>query len=522
MTLAEVGRIMKEKGSAFIKPHCVSGWHRPPWPLLLLALTLWSSTLHAQRPKPKASPEPAPQSGATPDQTGDQNRPSAAKDGDKDDQAKDGENASEADPAATIFPHQQHGRFWLSGQVNIISQWHRSFRAKYSGDNSLKPQREHATSRVLTLYTGLQLTTKTEVLFDLESAGGRGISDAFGLAGFTNLDVVRNPTLGSKPYMARLMFHHLIPLSRETVEATRGPFTLFTELPRRRLEIRAGKFGMADFFDVNSVGGDSHLQFMNWTVDNNGAYDYAADTRGYTYGVIVEYQDKNWGLRFGEALMPKVANGINLDLNLGRAHAENLEVEFRRNFLPHRPGVLRLLSYLNHANMGSYRQAIERFRMGIDPLPDVTAHRGGVRAKYGFGVNFEQEVSKPLRVFGRYGWNDGRNESYAYTEVDSTVLFGGDLKGYLWKRKQDKLGAAFVTDGIKGDHRLYLALGGKGFLLGDGMLTYGREKIFESYYTLHIWRGVFTSFDLQHIDNPGYNRDRGPVLVPSLRLHLEF
>jgi len=334
--------------------------------------------------------------------------------------------------------------------------------------------------------------------------------------------VVRNPTLGSKPYLARLMIHQIIPLSRETSDAARGPFSLATKLPVRRLEIRAGKLGMADFFDLNSVGSDSHLQFLNWTIDNNGAYDYAADTRGYTYGLIVEYEDRNWGARFAESLMPKVANGINLDLNLKRAGAENLEVEFRRNFLFGRPGIVRLLSFVNRANMGNYRRAIERYRARLDPLPDVTDHPLQVRRKYGFGVNFEQEVSKYVRLFGRYGWNDGHNESYAYTEVDNTMLFGGDLSGKRWKRKHDRVGAAFVTNGISGDHQSYLALGGKGFLLGDGRLTYGRENIFESYYTLHVWRGVFTSFDIQHIKNPGYNRDRGPIIVPALRLHLEF
>src|SRR5216684_6684187 len=184
-------------------------------------------------------------------------------------EAKDDED----EKPATVFSHSSQSRFWISGQINTVFQWHPSFRAKYTSDNSLRPRAENATSRVLTLYTGVQLTKKTEVIFDLESAGGRGISDAFGLAGFTNLDVVRNPALGSKPYLARLMIHQIIPLSSETTEATRGPLSLATKLPVRRLEIRAGKFGMADFFDFNSIGTDSHLQFLNWTVDNNGAFD---------------------------------------------------------------------------------------------------------------------------------------------------------------------------------------------------------------------------------------------------------
>jgi hypothetical protein len=452
--------------------------------------------------------------------TTDQQTPGAEKSGSSEGSKDNDTQPEESSP--TLFPHSQTSRFWISGQINTIFQWHPSFKAEYSGDNSLRSQSENATSRVLTLYTGVQLTRRTEILLDVESAGGRGISDALGLAGFTNLDVVRNPTLGSKPYLARFMIHQIIPLGKETTDAKRGPFSLPTKLPARRLEIRAGRFSMADFFDVNSVGSDSHLQFMNWTVDNNGGYDYAADTRGYTVGLMVEYQDRNWGVRFAEALMPKVANGINLEWNLHRAHSENLEGEVRQNFISGRAGVLRLLTYRNHANMGSYQEASENFRTGRTSVPNITAHDPQTRIKYGFGVNYEQEVTKQFRFFGRYGWNEGRHESFAYTEVNNTVQSGGDLKGDSWRRKLDKVGFAFVTNGISPDHRLYLALGGKGFLLGDGALTCGRENILETYYTAHVWRGVFTSFDLQHINNPGYNRDRGPVLVPGMRLHLEF
>jgi high affinity Mn2+ porin len=127
-----------------------------------------------------------------------------------------------------------------------------------------------------------------------------------------------------------------------------------------------------------------------------------------------------------------------------------------------------------------------------------------------------------LRVFARFGWNEGQHESFAYTEVDQTVEVGGDLRGSFWKRKQDKVGVALVSNAISKVHQEYLALGGKGFLLGDGALNYGREQIVEGYYNLHVWRGIFTGPDLQHITNPGYNRDRGPVLVPGARLHLEF
>lgn len=422
----------------------------------------------------------------------------------------------------TVFPHSVTSRYWVSGQMNFIFQAHPEFPALYSGEHSLSPHYEKATSRVLTLFTGFQATPETDVLVDIESSGGRGISDALGLAGFTNLDVVRNPDLGSTPYLARVMVHQTIALSSERQESSRTPFSLSTSVPTRRLEFRLGRFSAADFFDVNAVGSDSHLQFMNWTIDNSGAYDYAADTRGYTWGIIAEYQSKHFGVRFGEMLMPKVANGIDLDWNLRRARAENIEFELRSNRILHREGTLRLLSYTNHANMGDYREAVARFRTGLDAVPTIENTRQQGRIKYGFGVNDEQVLTDSLRVFARWGWNEGQHESFAYTEVNSTVSLGGDYAGTQWRRKLDKLGAAFVTNGISKDHQEYLRLGGKGFLLGDGALHYDREAIVETYYTAHLWRGVFASPDLQYIWNPGYNRDRGPVIVPGFRMHVDF
>src|SRR5262245_35028548 len=275
--------------------------------------------------------------------------------------ASQGAATGQEDPAVTMFDHSKTSRFWISGQVNLILQWHPSFRAKYSGPNSLHPFAENATSRVLTLSTVLRLNPTTEVLADVESAGGHGIGEALGLAGFTNLDVVRNPSLGNAPYLARLMIHKVIPLSHRTEEIEPGPLSIITRLPVRRFEVRVGKFGMVDFFDQNSVGTDSHLQFLNWTIDNNGAYDYAADTRGYTYGVILEYHQPGMKVRIAEALMPKVANGINLDLNLARARGENIELELDHSLIPGRAGAYRILAYMNHANMGNYREAVDRF-----------------------------------------------------------------------------------------------------------------------------------------------------------------
>ena len=430
-----------------------------------------------------------------------------------------------ADPE-TMFPHFKSTRFWLSGQANFIFQTHPDFHADYSGAHSLSPDYEKATSRVLTLYTGVRINNSTELLVDIEEAGGEALSLGLGLAGNTDLDIVRNPLLSKAPYLGRGMVHKVFALSKDKVESQRSFLSLFDELPRRRLEIRFGKFSMPDFFDVNSVGSDTHFQFANWAVDNNGAWDYAADTRGYTVGIVADFEDRNWGVRFAEGLMPKVANGIDLVWRPWQVHAENWEYELRRGLIPKKAGVVRLLAYTNYANMGIYRVAVEQFLDHTSPkpetVPEITNHPWHITRKYGFGINLEENLSRNVTAFARWGWDNGKTESFAYTEIDSTFDQGVGVNGALWHRKQDRAGIAFVSNGIKKDHQVYLADGGLGFLLGDGGLNYGRENIVESYYTLHVWRGIYLAPGAQHINNPGYNRDRGPVVVPSFRAHVEF
>lgn len=431
------------------------------------------------------------------------------------------EKAEASTSTESMFPHFQSTRFWLSGQANFIFQTHPDFHSLYSGTHSLRSRYEKATSRVVTLYTGARVTNSLEFLVDIEEAGGTALSEGFGLAGNTNLDIVRNPFLSKAPYLGRGEIHKVFALSHDKVENQRSAFSLFDELPRRRLELRFGKFSVPDFFDLNSVGSDTHFQFTNWTIDNNGAWDYAADTRGYTVGLVADYEDRNWGFRFAEAVMPKEANGIDLVWKPWQAHAENFEYELRHGVIPGKSGIVRVLAYTNAANMGIYRdQVIQAADAGT--IPDITAHPWRITRKYGFGLNLEQNLSLYLTAFARFGWDDGKSESFAYTEVDQTFDQGIGAKGAWWHRKQDRAGVAFVSNAIKKDHQNYLAAGGLGFLLGDGHLHYGRESIFETYYTVHLWRGIYLAPGFQHVVNPGYNRDRGEVSVPSLRAHVEF
>ena len=317
------------------------------------------------------------------------------------------------------------------------------------------------------------------------------------------------------------MIHKVFALSKDKVENQRSYLSLFDELPRRRLELRFGKFSLPDFFDINSVGSDTHFQFINWTTDNNGAWDYAADTRGYTVGLTADYEDRNWGFRFAEALMPKVANGIDLVWRPWQVHAENFEYELRRGMIPKKAGVVRLLAYTNYANMGIYRDQ-NRSRPRRTDTPDITDHPWHITRKYGFGINLEQNLTPHLTAFARFGWDNGKTESFAYTEVDQTFAEGLGANGAWWHRKQDRAGIAFVSNAIKKDHQNYLAARRPRLPARRRQPQLRPRKYFRDLlHGARLARHLLAP-GVQHINNPGYNRDRGPVVVPSFRLHLEF
>jgi high affinity Mn2+ porin len=442
--------------------------------------------------------------------------------------ATDAPTAVDAGPETpvTMFPHSDTMPWMVSGQMNTIAQGHGRFHSPYEGTNSLRDIFEVKESEVSTLFTGWQphhhARYNTDFLVDFENAGGRGISEALGLAGQTNLDVVRNPNLSSAPYFSRGEIHQTIGFTDEMTDAERTTFSLATKVPVRRIEMRAGKMSMPDTFDLNDVGTDSHLQFTNWTIDNNGAWDYAADTRGYTVGGVIEYDDRAWSFRYGIAGMPTVANGIDLDWAWSRSNGQNWELELRKSLVPGHKGTTRLLSYMNHAHMGDYRQSVQQYLNHQVAVPEITNTEKFGAVKYGFGINQEQDLGANFRAFARFGWNEDQHESYAYTEVGQSASGGVDYAMTKFGRANDKIGVAFVSNAIKRDHQAYLHYGGSGFLLGDGGLTYGRENIVESYYTTHFWRGIFGAIGFSEVWNPGYNRDRGPVAIPMARIHIDY
>jgi high affinity Mn2+ porin len=286
----------------------------------------------------------------------------------------------------------------------------------------------------------------------------------------------------------------------------------------RRWTLTVGKFGVTDIFDENAYSHDPRTQFLNWADWTPGAWDYPADTRGYTWGVAVEYVDRDWAARFGAAAEPKVANGLEMDKDLRQAYSLMIELE-RRYEIDGKEGKAKLILFDNRADMGDYRQAI---REAGGDVPDVIATRRPGRSKYGFAVNLEQSLGELAGLFLRGSWNDGRNEAWAYAEIERSVTVGGVRKEPLRSRPGDEAGLAFIVDALSPDHRDYLAAGGLGFMIGDGRLTYGLEKIAELYYKALVRQGIWLTADYQFVQNPAYNRDRGPVHVFTLRLHTEF
>ncbi len=430
-----------------------------------------------------------------------------------------GHTGAQKSPALSGFA----SRFWIGGQANVVPQGHLAFPAPYSGPNSFHNYSEADVTSIEDLFTGFRVTRNFEILFDAEDVRGQGLSGVVGLAGFPDLDAQRTPSPGVAAvhtYMSRFLLHYIVPLGGGTVENTPSYLELDSSLPARRLEFYFGKFCLADFFDHNAYANDDHSQFLNWTADQNGAWDYAANTPGYTYGAYVEFDDHNWSFRYAEALMTKNPNGRYLDLHIANNKAANAQINWA--YSPSTNGKVRLLGFLDEASMGSFSDALAAWRAGLTPIPEVSAVRQVGAHEYGFGLNWQQGLPYGLGLFARAGWNNGKYASYSFTEVNNTLEGGVEVPGTLWGRPTDHVGVAFVSNGISRLHQEYLAAGGLGFLLGDGGLTYGREQILEAYYNLKLPIGFSIGPDIQYIQNPGYNQARGPVTIYGMRLHLHL
>jgi high affinity Mn2+ porin len=468
--------------------------------------------------------------------------------------------AADSANTASAAPYNLHY------QLTTITQYHPAFRAAYTGANSMRPDEDTQMSLTTTLFFGLRLWKGAEFYLNPEISGGSGLSGGTGMAGYPNGEAFR---IGSpKPvlYVARAYLKQVIPLgtaaentppvtgtsrpelfggAKEGANQLGSPMGSVEAVPR--LTIIAGKFGVADFYDGDSYAHDPRTQFMNWSLMSGGAWDYPADTRGYTWGIATELALTNhFDIRAVATLVPTTANGLEMDTQIFKgAIGTGLEAEYRFNHGTDAGNgdagngdagngdagngdagkeletTLRGLLFYNLANSGTFRRAIAEAQTTGD-TPDITATRRYGTAKYGALVSAERAISANVGAFMRASWSDGATETWAFTQIDHSLAAGVQFSGVLWGRRNDVIGVAAVGNGLAEPHRDYLAAGGLGFIIGDGALSYAPEIIAETYYRFQVNEWLQLSADYQFAVNPAYNSARGPVHVFSVRAHMEL
>ncbi len=426
-------------------------------------------------------------------------------------------SAQQPDPPADSPPFENWNLYF---QATTIGDTHGTFTAPYTGPLSLQNNLERDVSLTSTLFFDVRLGKNTQFIFNPEIAGGKGFSNVDGLADPPNGEIPRVASATPKPYIARILISHDFGFGSESEHVDSDENQLAGDRPMTRYSVYAGRFTVTDFFDNNTYSHDPRSQFMAWGVMYNGAWDYPADTRGYTWGIVQEFHTRKWAFRYGIAAEPTVANGSHFDRRLFRDHGQVWEAE-RRWSIGKREGAIRVLGYANRSQAGNYAEALKLAEQ-THTTPQVTATSRVGTLKYGTGINFEQAITPDIGVFSRLGWSDGKTESWAFTAIDRLASAGVSIKGTRWHRKDDVVATSLTAGGISGVHANYLAHGGLDFLIGDGRLNYAPEYVWETYYSARLFPGVTGTVDFQHDANLAYNHDRGPVWIYSLRLHAEF
>ena len=401
-------------------------------------------------------------------------------------------------------------------QNTAIIQGSLPFPAKYSGPNSLDSQGETRETISVDVFAGVRLWSGAEAHVDGLMWQGFGLSHTTGIEAFPNGEAFRDGTKVPNVNLPRVFIRQVIGFGGEQEDVEDDQLQLAGKQDISRLTLTVGRFSAKDIFDNNAYANDPRTQFMSWAFMANEAWDYPADALGFETGLAAELNEPQWTWRYGFFQVPKESNGTAQDQHYLKAWGMVWEIE-RRYLINNHPGVVRLLGFLNRAHMGSYQIAVDN---PVRPA-DIEATRA-YRSKYGFGINVEQEVCTNIGVFSRLGWSDGQNEAWMFSDVDHAATLGISVKGQAWHRSDDTFGFAGALSGISRVHQEFFEAGGTGILAGDGKLTYGLEKVLETYYDFSVWKTIHATVGYQYVTDPAFNRDRGPVSVISGRLHWEF
>ncbi|WP_170182043.1 carbohydrate porin [Phreatobacter stygius] len=413
----------------------------------------------------------------------------------------------------------------INAQLTEFIQGYPSFRVPYSGQNSLPPGGQVRQSTSITAYMGFRLPwTGGELYFNPEYFQGFGLGDTLGIAGFTNGDAQKAGNRVGVLSVARLFLRQTFALGPET-EWRPGDFNqLAGFVPTRRVVVTVGKFASLDIFQTSAYAGDTRRQFWNWSIWGPGAWDVAADVRGYTQGVAIEViPDPALAIRYGALLLPSQPNGGELPFRMNNLN-HILEVAYQHRWFG-RPGAIKPFAFYSVGAMGNYSQAgVISAGGGLTPDEAMATTRRFGNQKWGFGLLVDQELADNVGAFLRASWSDGKTETFAFTQIDRSVSFGLSFKGELWNRPGHSAGIAVAQNDLSSHHKQFLASGGTGIIVGDGRLRYGSERLMEAYYELPVYRdNVFVAANYQLVHNPGYNRDRaGPVHVFGMRIHARY
>jgi hypothetical protein len=270
----------------------------------------------------------------------------------------------------------------------------------------------------------------------------------------------------------------------------------------------------------------------------HSSWDFAADARGYTWGLTAELYWDNWVVRVGRLLPPKLPNTLAIDFRFWDVYADAFELEHDHVALG-QPGAVRLLIYRNRTFSGRFDEAIAAFE--ADPkknagdcpsggynygsanftAPDLCWVRRN-NSKLGIGINVEQYVAKDVGLFLRGMISDGNTEVDAFNPADRDLSLGAMAKGTLWHRPFDVTGLGFGLGWISPIHAKYLAMGGVDGFVGDGHLRQAPEGVLDAFYAVNLFKAIWLTADYQFLLNPGFNADRGPVHVLGARGHAEF
>ncbi|WP_251371230.1 carbohydrate porin [Polynucleobacter sp. TSB-Sco08W16] len=419
----------------------------------------------------------------------------------------------------------------VHGQTTYINQRYNNFTSSYSGQNSLSQQKSMSYTWSGTLFFGARLAPNTDVYFNPEVVSGVPFSGLVGLGGFTNGEATKASGAQAHFYSARAFVRQTINQEGDKVVLENDANQITQTVSSNRVVLTGGQFSTLDIFDDSKYAKDPRIQFMNWGNMTYLAYDYAADARGYSWGLAGEWYLDNWVMRASRMLAPKTPNGKDLNWQIFNTYGDQVEVERQHN-IADLPGKVSVLAYRNRMILARFQDAtnyvIANNAQGTQAINNV---RTNYQYKTGIGINGEQALTKDLGIYGRAFTSDGHTETMSFTEADNSVSVGMSLNGAGWTRPSDTIGISMMQNGLSSYRKNYLQNGGISYFIGDTpspyvgpnqTITYRPERIGEVYYNAMLVKNVLLGVNFQHINNPAYNGARGPVNIASFRVHAEF